>query len=62
MLSKARVTDYKAQIDQLERDRLEVGGGMGGNGNGLTALSAAESLGRLQRQNNELMKKVDVSA
>ena len=62
MLSKARVTDYKAQIDQLEHDRSEVGGGMGGNGNGLTALSAAESLGRLQRQNNELMKKVDVSA
>ena len=61
MLSKARVADYKAQIDQLERDRSDAGLGMGGNGNGLAGLSAAESLGGLQRQNNELMQKVDVS-
>jgi hypothetical protein len=61
MLSKARVADYKAQIDQLERERSEAGG-LSGNGNGTTGLSAAESLGGLQRQNNELMKKVDVGA
>ncbi len=67
MLSKARVADYKAQIDQLDRDRSEIGGGMGGNGNGngngngMGVWSAAENLGGLQRQNNELMKKVDVS-
>jgi hypothetical protein len=64
MLSKARVADYKAQIDQLERDRSEIGGGIGGNGNGngMGGWSAAENLGGLQRQNNELMRKVDVSA
>lgn len=62
MLSKARVADYKAQIDQLERDRPEIGGGLEGAGNGMGGLSAAESLGGLQRQNNELMKKVDVSS
>jgi len=62
MLSKARVADYKAQIDQLDRDRSEIGGGMGGNGNGMGGWSAAENLGGLQRQNNELMRKVDVSA
>lgn len=61
MLSKARVADYKAQIDQLERDRSEIGGGMGGNVNGMGGWSAAENLGGLQRQNNELMRKVDVS-
>ena len=60
MLSKARVADYKAQIDQF--DRSEIGVGMGGNGNGMGGWSAAENLGGLQRQNNELMKKVDVSA
>jgi hypothetical protein len=62
MLSKARVADHKAQIDQLERDRSEIGSGIGANGNGMGGWSAAENLGGLQRQNNELMKKVDVSA
>lgn len=63
MLSKARVADYKAQIDQFDRDRSEIGGGVvgNGNGNGMGGWSAAENIGGLQRQNNELMKKVDVS-